>query len=135
MDDALELMFFGWRGMTRPADELLATFGMSRVHHRILYAIARAEMMTLTDLIGLLAVSKQALHRPMKFLFDEGYVVAERAPDRHRFKILSLTSKGKAVEHKASELERRVMRRAFAAAGPSGRKLWAAVMREAAKGQ
>ena len=36
LDAALELMYYGWRGMTLSADQYLATLGLSRPHHRIL---------------------------------------------------------------------------------------------------
>ena len=41
LDAALELMYYGWRGMTLAADQYLATLGLSRPHHRILYVVAR----------------------------------------------------------------------------------------------
>jgi len=131
-DDALELMYFGSRGMTRRADEYLAALGLSRVHHRILYTIARGGGMTVSDLLAVLSVSKQALHRPMKQLVEQNYVAITRDPARHRFKILHLTARGKKVEEKASECERQVMKRAFAKVGESGKKAWKAVMAEAA---
>lgn len=41
LDAALELMYYGWRGMTLEADAYLAKQGLSRPHHRILYVVAR----------------------------------------------------------------------------------------------
>ncbi|MFY0573540.1 MarR family winged helix-turn-helix transcriptional regulator [Cystobacter fuscus] len=105
-----------------------ATLGLSRVHHRILYAIARREGITITDLLEILGVTKQALHRPMKQLIDGGYVVTGRDPSRHRYKVLALTPAGQAVEHRASSHEREVMRRAFEHVGHSGRDARSAVM-------
>lgn len=132
-DEALELMYFGSRGMTRRADEYLATMGLSRVHHRILYSVARGNGPTVTDIIAILSISKQALHRPLKQLLDKSYVTMARDPARHRFKILSLTPSGRKVEQRASELERQVMRRAFSKVGDEGRQAWLAVMAEAAR--
>lgn len=134
MDEALELMYFGWRGMTREADRYLATVGLTRVHHRILYSIARGNDLTVSDLLTILDVSKQALHRPMTLLTDRGYVTARRHPTMHRFKTLQLTVAGRRVEHQASEHERQVMSRAFARSGARAPRAWAHVMREAAFG-
>jgi len=133
VDDALELMYYGWRGMTRDADAYLATLALSRVHHRILYTIARAEAPTVTALMAILGVSKQALHRPMRQLLDGGYVETARDPARHRYKILALTAAGRAVEAQASEFERQVMRDAFAQVGRVGRDAWAEVMASIAR--
>ena len=132
LDDALALMYFGWRGMTRAADEYLATVGLSRVHHRILYAVLRGEGITMSDLLAILQISKQALHRPMKQLLDEGYVDVKRDPARHRFKLLELTPAGRAIERTASGLERKIMARAFKKAGAGSQETWSAVMAEAA---
>jgi DNA-binding MarR family transcriptional regulator len=132
-DEALELMYFGWRGMTRRADEYLATVGLSRVHHRILYSVVRGNSLTISDLLEILSISKQALHRPLKQLLDKKYVTMERDPARHRFKILSLTPGGRKVEQRASDLERQVMQRAFSKVGSDGRQAWLAIMAEAAR--
>ncbi|MEB3733180.1 hypothetical protein ULF88_01365 [Halopseudomonas pachastrellae] len=40
LDKALELLHFGFRGLTVEADRYLAQLGLSRVHHRVLYVIA-----------------------------------------------------------------------------------------------
>lgn len=133
MDEALELMYFGWRGMTREADRYLATLGLTRVHHRILYSIARGNDLTISDLLSILDISKQALHRPMTMLIDKGYVAAVAHPTLHRFKILRLSPAGRKVEHQASEHERRVMARAFERGGTRAFRAWADVMREAAQ--
>lgn len=127
-------MYFGWRGMTREADRYLATVGLTRVHHRILYSIARGNDLTMSDLLTILDISKQALHRPMAMLIESGYVTVQRHPTMHRFKTLQLTTAGRKVEHQASEHERRVMSRAFAASGARAPRAWADVMREAALG-
>lgn len=134
MDEALELMYFGWRGMTREADRYLATLGLTRVHHRILYSIARGNDLTISDLLTILDISKQALHRPMTLLIDKGYVTTAAHPTMHRFKILKLTTAGRKVEDQASEHERRVMARAFKSGGAKAFGAWSDVMRETAKG-
>jgi DNA-binding MarR family transcriptional regulator len=134
MDEALELMYFGWRGMTREADRYLATVGLTRVHHRILYSIARGNDLTVSDLLAILDISKQALHRPMTLLIEKGYVTATAHPTLHRFKILRLTAAGRKVEHQASGHERRVMARAFERGGARAFTAWSDVMRETAKG-
>jgi DNA-binding MarR family transcriptional regulator len=128
LDEALELMFFGWKGSIRQADIYLASVGLSRVHHRILYAIARRDDLTVGELHEILSISKQALHRPMKQLLDQGFVQSERSQASHRHKILRLTAKGKRAEKAASDCERRIMGRAFAQVGKAGRENWSDVM-------
>ncbi len=128
LDDALELMYFGLKGMTREADDLLATYGLSRAHHRIMFVIARHEGVDVGTLIAALGVTKQAANRPMRRLFEGRFVAATREPGRHRNKTLHLTELGYDVERKASDCERAVMRAAFERAGRGGRKAWSTVM-------
>jgi DNA-binding MarR family transcriptional regulator len=128
LDPALAAMYFGLKGMTREADAYLATLGLSRGHHRILYVIRRREGIAVGDLVTSLGISKQALHPQMKQLVDAGYVEASRDPKRHRFKLLKLSEMGAAVEQRASDFERAVMTMAFAQAGPKGAKAWSAIM-------
>ncbi|WP_339488686.1 MarR family winged helix-turn-helix transcriptional regulator [Pseudomonas sp. EL_65y_Pfl2_R95] len=128
LDQGLELLHFGFRGLTVKADEFLATQGLSRVHHRILYVIARSDNINVGELSATLGVSKQAVHRPLTHLFERSLVCYTRVPERHRFKLLALTELGQALEHQASELERCALRQALANTDPQGQKAWTVVM-------
>ncbi len=132
LDPALRLMFYGWKGMTREADAILASHGLGRAHHRMLFVIARHDGINVGDLGRALAVSVQAMQRPMKQLVDKSLVSVTRHPSRHRFKSLHLTDAGRALEHRASQAERLVMGAAFEAVGDTARDGWLAVMREVA---
>src|SRR5438128_474099 len=70
LDAALELMYYGWRGMTLSADQYLATLGLSRPHHRVLYVVARQPDISIGSLIEILGISKQALNRPLNLLLQ-----------------------------------------------------------------
>lgn len=128
LDAALELMYYGWRGMTIAADQYLATLGLSRAHHRILYVVARQPDISIGALIEILGISKQALNRPLGQLLERKLVTATRSPEQHRSKLLRLTGEGKRVEQRASGHERKVMREAFDRVGPPGAAAWMAVM-------
>ncbi|PAU58504.1 MarR family winged helix-turn-helix transcriptional regulator [Pseudomonas indica] len=128
LDHSLELLHFGFRGLTVEADRFLETQGLSRVHHRILYVIARADEINIGDLASTLGVSKQAAHRPLTHLFERDLVCYTREPGRHRFKLLALTERGQALEQAASELERQALRDAFARTDVQGKEAWMKVM-------
>lgn len=133
LDHSLELLHFGFRGLTVDADRFLETQGLSRVHHRILYVIARADEINVGDLATTLGVSKQAAHRPLTHLFERGLVSCTRQPERHRFKLLALTEEGQALERTATELERQALREAFAGTDGAGQDAWMQVMRSLAE--
>lgn len=133
LDSALELLHFGFRGLTAAADTFLETQGLSRVHHRILYVIARADEVSVGDLATTLGISKQAVHRPLSHMFERQLVGYTRQPERHRFKLLALTEQGQALEHQASELERQTLRQAFAQTDTVGQEAWTKVMQALAE--
>ena len=128
LDAALELMYYGWRGMTLMADQYLATLGLSRPHHRILYVVARQPDISIGALIEVLGISKQALNRPLNLLQQRDLLTSRRSVEQHRSKLLRLTPEGQRVEARASEYERRVLRAAFDRVGKSGAAAWMTVM-------
>jgi len=128
LDAALELMYYGWRGMTLMADQYLATLGLSRPHHRILYVVARQPDISIGALIEVLGISKQALNRPLSLLLQRDLLTSRRSAEQHRSKLLRLTDAGKRIEQRASDHERKVLRAAFDRVGPSGAAAWTAVM-------
>ena len=79
LDAALELMYYGWRGMTLMADQYLATLGLSRPHHRILYVVARQPDISIGALIEVLGISKQALNRPLNLLLQRDLLTSKRS--------------------------------------------------------
>lgn len=128
LDAALELMYYGWRGMTLTADQYLATLGLSRPHHRVLYVVARQPDISIGALIEVLGISKQAVSRPLKALLERKLLTSQRSAEQHRTKLLRLTAEGQRIEQRASGYERKVMRAAFDQVGEGGAAAWMAVM-------
>src|SRR4051812_15649144 len=128
LDAALELMYYGWRGMTLEADDYLVRQGLSRPHHRILYVVARRPDIAIGALIEILGISKQALNRPLNLLLERKLLISKRSPEQHRSKLLRLTVAGQRIEQKASDHERKVLREAFDRVGATGAAAWMGVM-------
>lgn len=133
LDSALEAMHFAFRGLIREADIYLESQGLTRVHHRILYVLARRERTTVGDLIDILGVSKQALHRPMTRLIDKGLVDSARDEVQARYKLLSLTKAGRELETEASNRERAAMGAAFEGMDDAEVQAWYDIMGELAR--
>uniref|UniRef100_UPI001F55C3F4 MarR family winged helix-turn-helix transcriptional regulator n=1 Tax=Pseudomonas aeruginosa TaxID=287 RepID=UPI001F55C3F4 len=62
----MEAFFFAYQAFTTKPDEMLARRGLGRVHHRVLFFIARYPGLSVKELLALLGVTKQAL--PIKFI-------------------------------------------------------------------
>jgi len=129
LNEALELMHFGFRKLIEKPDQLLAERGMHRMHHRLLYFIARNEGLCVSDLQAILKISKQALHRPLSALIEKELVESVSSVKDARVRKLSLTRKGKALETRLSRMQRNQFRKVFKRCTPETEAAWREVMR------
>jgi DNA-binding MarR family transcriptional regulator len=128
-DDAIELVYFAQRALVERPDRLLTRRGLSRVHHRIIYCIARAPNITVGNLCRVLGVTKQAVHAPLATLVDKSLVARSVDPANRRLRRLALTSRGAELEDRLAAIQRVRFEYAFGAAGPAAVTKWREVMR------
>jgi DNA-binding MarR family transcriptional regulator len=128
-DEAIELVYFAWRELVAEPDRLLARRGLNRVHHRIIYCIARSPDLTIGGLCRLLAVTKQAVHQPLATLIENGLVTRTVEPTNRRVRRLTLSARGVQLEGRLAAAQRERFDRAFRTAGPSAEASWREVMR------
>src|SRR4029453_5092947 len=117
LDAAIELTPFAHRAMTARPDALLATRGLSRVHHRILHFVVRLPKPSVSELLRTLRISKQGLNGPLRDLYGQKLITYTRAPDDARIKHLSLTAEGRKLEGRLSALQRAQFAAVFEAEG------------------
>lgn len=113
----MELLYFGYSHLTRSVDEGLAAQGLGRAHHRALYFIARQPDLTVSQLFGLLAITKQSLGRVLNDLIERGLVEARPGDRDRRQRLLRLTAAGSALETALFEAIRSQLSAAYARAG------------------
>lgn len=126
---AQDLLFFGYRDFTAGADEILAGLGMGRAHHRVLHFVGRSPGITVGDLLGILAITKQSLGRVLQPLIEDDYVTQVPGRNDRRQRLLSLTEKGVAFERQLFERQRETVMRAYREAGPDAVEGFRRVMR------
>ncbi len=129
LDEALELLHFGFRAIVAGPDRELSRRGLGRVHHRVLYFIRRNDGLAVGELVRILGVTKQALHRPLAELVAKRLVVREADVKNRRFVRLRLSKPGAALERKLSGAQRRHFERVFARVGDRSERGWCEVMR------
>lgn len=115
----VELLYFGYSHLTRAIDEELATQGLGRAHHRALYFIARKPDLTVSDLLRLLAITKQSLGRVLNDLAERGLVENRPGAVDRRQKLLRLTPAGVDLEARLFGSLREKMAHAYGNAGQS----------------
>ena len=108
-------------------DEMLARRGLSRVHHRILFFIARYPGLSVKELLGYLGVSKQALNTPLRQLQEMSMVESVAASDDKRKRQLGLTAEGTRLEQALRREQVRLLERVFNEAGEPAVQAWLAV--------
>jgi len=125
---ALESMHFGFRAMIHKPDQRLAQLGLARIHHRLLYFVARDPACSVNELLKTMHITKQYLHRPLRQMIDLGYIKQSTDAGDRRVRRLQLTAKGKKLEHELSEVQRKRFAEIFERVGPKAEKHWREVM-------
>lgn len=113
----IELLYFGNSHLTRSIDRGLAKMGLGRAHHRALYFIARRPDMTVSDLLSLLAITKQSLGRVLNELSERGLVESRPGDRDRRQRLLRLSETGRALEAELYESLREKLSSAYSKAG------------------
>jgi DNA-binding MarR family transcriptional regulator len=135
---AQDLLFFAYRDFTDAADVALAELGLGRAHHRALHFIGRNPGITVSDLLGILRITKQSLARVLSELMERGYVAQSPGSTDRRQRLLSLTGAGAALERRLFERQRERLRPAYREAGAAAvtgfRRVLRGIMDDAARG-
>ncbi len=125
----IELLYFGYSAMVRPADTLLAREGFGRAHHRALYFIARRPGLAVGELLRLLAITKQSLGRVLNELQAHGLVEQSVGTTDRRQRLLRLTAAGERLEAALFAEIQAGMARAYGEAGQNAvTGFWAVLM-------
>ena len=124
---AMEAYFFGYQAFTAKADEMLERRGLSRVHQRIVFFIARYPALSVKELLELLGVSKQALNMPLRQLQEMHLVDSVASETDKRKRLLELTEEGRRFEQSLRREQVKLLQRAFAEAGETAVEGWLAV--------
>ncbi|MGE0743762.1 MAG: MarR family winged helix-turn-helix transcriptional regulator [Rhodospirillales bacterium] len=113
----IELLFYGYRDFTSEPDAILAEYGFGRAHHRVIYFVGRNPQMTVSELLGILKITKQSLSRVLGQLVEQGFIVQCPGPRDRRQRLLALTEKGAEMERRLSEPQRARIANAYREAG------------------
>ena len=134
---AQDLLFFAYRDFTNAADVALDELGLGRAHHRALHFIGRNPGITVTDLLGILRITKQSLARVLGDLVERGYVAQSPGRTDRRRRLLSLTQTGTALERRLFERQRERLGPAYRQAGADAvdgfRRVLRAIMDDSAR--
>lgn len=120
--DLIELLFFAYRDFVSDADDVLATYGFGRAHHRVLHFVNRNPGMKVADLLDILKITKQSLGRVLKQLVDNGFIEQKEGENDRRQRLLYATPKGEALASRLAGLQGARIARALAELGPGTRE-------------
>ncbi len=136
---AMELLFFAYRDFTARADAILAKQQMGRAHHRVVYFVGRHPGITVSDLLEILAITKQSLSRVLSHLVREGYIQQKTGTADRRQRLLHLTEKGRKLEVELTTEQRARLAAAYKTAGGDAiqgfRKVMVGIMDAVARGR
>lgn len=115
---AIEMLFFAYRDFTAGPDEILKEYGFGRAHHRALYFVGRHPNLTVSELLGILRITKQSLNRVLGQLIRESFIAQNPGKLDRRQRLLSLTEKGKMLDERLTANQRELIANAYASADP-----------------
>ena len=78
----IELLYYAYRDFTAEPDAMLARYGFGRAHHRVIYFVGRYPQLTVTELLGILRITKQSLSRVLGQLVRQGFILQKPGPRR-----------------------------------------------------
>lgn len=125
---AIELMFFAYRDMTKGPDEMLATMGLGRAHHRVIHFIGRNPGITVAALLTLLRITKQSLARVLREVMERDLVLQRQGTEDRRQRQLFLTAAGAGLEARLSAVQQENLARAFAGVPAAALDGWREVL-------
>src|SRR3974377_601797 len=113
----IELLFFAYRDFTAEPDAILARYEFGRAHHRVIHFVGRHPQITVSELRGILRITKQSLSRVLGQLVRQGFVFQRPGARDRRQRLLDLTQKGRELERQLSEPQRVRVANAYRQAG------------------
>lgn len=119
--ELIELLFFAYRDFVSDPDDVLATFGFGRAHHRVLHFVGRNPGIRVADLLDILRITKQSLGRVLKQLVEANFIEQRPGPRDHRQRLLFTTATGQELAERLSEMQSRRIRAALLAVPPAQR--------------
>lgn len=132
----IEALYFGYRAFTSLPDRILAEQGLGRAHHRILYFVQQQPGISMGDLLAVLNVTKQAIHRPLKELESLGLVTVTPDKADKRARRVTATAAGAQLEAELTGEQMRLLDTVFQGLAPGTEAAWRTVLlRLAATGE
>lgn len=113
----MELLFFAYRDHTAQPDRMLKDLGYGRAHHRVIFFVGRYPGMPVSELLSILAITKQSLSRVLGQLVEDGYIVQKPGREDRRQRLLELTERGRELERSLIQEQLQRIARAYRAAG------------------
>src|SRR6201982_2358934 len=86
----IELLFFAYRDFTAEPDAILTRYGFGRAHHRVIHFVGRHPQMTVSELLGILRITKQSLSRVLGQLVRQEFVLQRPGSRDRRQRLLEL---------------------------------------------
>jgi len=113
----MELLYYAYRDFTAEPDTILAEYGFGRAHHRVIYFVGRNPLINVSELLGILKITKQSLSRVLGQLVRENFINQREGVEDRRQRLLELTAKGLELEQRLSASQSKRIAKAYREAG------------------
>lgn len=135
MNQQIALFYFAYRSIIDIPETIVEKYSINRSHHRILFFIGNLPGLNINELLEILEVSKQALHKPLRELKVRNYVVDLPDEEDKRSKKLFLSEQGYILLNDLMALQYKQFESVFGSLEPEAKTIWNNVMRGFAEGR
>jgi len=133
LEEALDLLTRATRELSGSAGEALEAHGFGMAHFRVLHTLQQHPSIPVTELLTILAIRKQSLHRVITPLLEQGLIHQAQGDRDRRQRLLQLTETGETFTRELTTQARDDLARAFREAGPAAVAGFRSVLRELTK--
>lgn len=129
----IALFYFAYRSIIDIPDAIVEAYHINRGHHRIVFFIGNLPGLNMNELLDILEVSKQALHKPLRELKERDYVIDMPDDRDKRIKRLYLTDSGQRLFDELMTAQYQQFETVFGQFDQHSKVIWKDVMKGFAK--
>ncbi len=119
LEEALDLLASATRKLTGTARAGLEEQGYGMAHYRVLHTLMHHPAIPVAELLALLDIRKQSLHRVLKPLLEAKLVQQSPGENDRRQRLLKLSEAGENLVRTLTDKARNDLAEAFRLAGPA----------------
>ena len=107
LKDLIEKLFIGYRETFSDSKKILNKYKIGLAHQKVIHLLSMYEVITISELLKRLKVTKQSLNRVLKDLIKLDIIIFKKDEQDTRIKHVFLNDKGKKIFNEIFEIQKK----------------------------